>query len=407
MLTKFKFFVINHMSISLFKKMKNEEVTLVSTEKILERIARHVGVGEILEKLASLPSKDLQSLLLYVYERKARDYSILDVVNQYSQNRFVTPSAISQKDLILFDYLAYSVLPADFVGVELSPVAPFCTNRVLTATDQKKVMTTVRNVEVVADPTTVLALECARQRSELLRSGLRQNETIKLATSQRNVRLQNFEEIPGFTAHFGIFALTTAGRSIREEMSFERINLAKHVSFHLSLLELLNRHGFQFDKITVSFSDIRITESLIKQFGLDRKRLGRETQNPDFDFLKESGIPLSSFPSDLGSLREDRMRSLKIWYFIEALSRIEERVVLDLRERFPGVRFLYDLQRLAGIGYYTNFCFRITATNLNDARYPLVDGGFTDWTQKLLQSRKERLLISGIGSELLCQHFRT
>jgi len=28
-----------------------------------------------------------------------------------------------------------------------------------------------------------------------------------------------------------------------------------------------------------------------------------------------------------------------------------------------------------------------------------VDGGFTDWTQQLLSNRKERLLISGMGSE--------
>ena len=32
----------------------------------------------------------------------------------------------------------------------------------------------------------------------------------------------------------------------------------------------------------------------------------------------------------------------------------------------------------------------------------LVDGGFVDWTQRLLSDRKERLLISGIGTERLC-----
>ena len=34
-----------------------------------------------------------------------------------------------------------------------------------------------------------------------------------------------------------------------------------------------------------------------------------------------------------------------------------------------------------------------------DTDYFLVDGGFTDWTQQLLSNRKERLLISGMGSE--------
>ncbi|MFQ5398910.1 MAG: hypothetical protein ACE5E7_04850 [Anaerolineae bacterium] len=35
----------------------------------------------------------------------------------------------------------------------------------------------------------------------------------------------------------------------------------------------------------------------------------------------------------------------------------------------------------------------------------MVDGGFTDWTQQLLSSHKERLLASGIGSEKVCSVF--
>jgi hypothetical protein len=35
----------------------------------------------------------------------------------------------------------------------------------------------------------------------------------------------------------------------------------------------------------------------------------------------------------------------------------------------------------------------------------LVDGGFTNWTQQLLSNQKERLLISGIGTERLCSVF--
>jgi hypothetical protein len=35
----------------------------------------------------------------------------------------------------------------------------------------------------------------------------------------------------------------------------------------------------------------------------------------------------------------------------------------------------------------------------------LIDGGFTTWTQLLLSNRKERLLISGLGTERLCSQF--
>jgi hypothetical protein len=34
-----------------------------------------------------------------------------------------------------------------------------------------------------------------------------------------------------------------------------------------------------------------------------------------------------------------------------------------------------------------------------------VDGGAMDWTQRLLSNAKERLVISGIGSERLCSAF--
>jgi hypothetical protein len=36
----------------------------------------------------------------------------------------------------------------------------------------------------------------------------------------------------------------------------------------------------------------------------------------------------------------------------------------------------------------------------------LVDGGFTDWTRRLLSNAKERLLVSGMGIELIPKRFR-
>jgi len=53
-----------------------------------------------------------------------------------------------------------------------------------------------------------------------------------------------------------------------------------------------------------------------------------------------------------------------------------------------------DVSRKDGRSYYVGLCFTISAGGVE-----LVDGGFTDWTQRLLGDRKERLLISGLGSE--------
>lgn len=46
-------------------------------------------------------------------------------------------------------------------------------------------------------------------------------------------------------------------------------------------------------------------------------------------------------------------------------------------------------------------CFHIHATGGASEAVQLVDGGFTGWSAALLSDRKERLLISGIGTERL------
>ena len=64
-----------------------------------------------------------------------------------------------------------------------------------------------------------------------------------------------------------------------------------------------------------------------------------------------------------------------------------------------------DALRTGGRGYYFDLCFHIHATHPSGRRLELVDGGSVDWTQRLLSNAKERLVISGIGSERLCSEF--
>ncbi len=84
------------------------------------------------------------------------------------------------------------------------------------------------------------------------------------------------------------------------------------------------------------------------------------------------------------------------------LTAIDEQVLAPLAAAFPTARFQLDLGRLEGIGYYTGPCARISACDSGGTRLPLVDGGYTDWTQRLLGDRRERFLITGIGSDLVC-----
>jgi hypothetical protein len=57
-------------------------------------------------------------------------------------------------------------------------------------------------------------------------------------------------------------------------------------------------------------------------------------------------------------------------------------------------------ERADGRGYYSGLCFKLFGTWDGDA-IELGDGGLVDWTQRLLQSRKERLMISGLSIERL------
>lgn len=319
-------------------------------------------------------------------------------------NRFVFPASISQRSLVRFDYLAYDVLPNDFEGIELSPVAPLGVNSVLADTDQKNVMAAIRNVEVAADPTTLLAIECAKRRQELLNLGLGVETDVKVATSLRTLRTQDFADIPGFKPHFKIFALATGWEDELGPL-VEIETIAEHVEFYLELLERLPEYGYWFGDVTVYLSDIRITEALIKQCNLDRKKLGRETQNSGFDPFEEAGVNLPTNVLGLDGITIEQAGSSRISNCLRVLENLGGQVISRLALVHRDTKFLYDLKRLAGIGYYRDFCFKITATNREGQTFPLVDGGTTHWTSLLLHSKKERMVASGIGTEIVCQNF--
>ena len=81
---------------------------------------------------------------------------------------------------------------------------PLGTSSSLGGISQDWVVTTVRGGEIVSDPTSVLALECA------LRRRRDRTRPVRLSTTHRVLRAQVFE--PPFTQHFGMLALCAADR---------------------------------------------------------------------------------------------------------------------------------------------------------------------------------------------------
>jgi hypothetical protein len=268
-----------------------------------DRIAKELGVPDVVERLAALPPTDLQSLMLEVYAKLSAKQTPARVLEQHKTNRFVRPADKDPRRFTELDARAWSLLPKGFEPLELSPLAPLGACAALGTVSQNKVVATSRNTEVLSDGTNVLALECAVRR----RAG---EALVQLAASHRNVRAQAPAE-KHHRAHFRLLNLVSAGRG----NDFDLPQLDAHLAFHRRFLE-------PFGKVTIKLTDL----------------------------------------------------GAKLWV--------------------PGT--VPYPERPSGHGYYVRACFKIYLDDLE-----VGDGGFTDWTARLLSDTKERTLISAVATEHL------
>ena len=313
-------------------------------DKIVERIEREAGVPGLVSILAEhLSPTDLQSILLEVYRLRSSRIQPSTVLSDFESNRFVQPSAVSPTSLLRWEQIAFSHLPQEFQPIALSPVCPLGTNSVVAPVDQNWAVTTARNTEVVSDSTNVLALECSVRRRELLRVHPKSSDPVHLAASHRLLRAQRYES-PELVAHFSSFALCSAGTD-EGNLQFELSALGLHTRFYLRSL---------------------------------RAFLG-------------PGVPLHLSVTDLNSNTRVEL--------------VETQLLSAIRSEFEYVDCVFDEHRTTGRGYYVDLCFHIHATAASGQRLELVDGGSVDWTRQFLSNAKERLVISGIGSERVCAEF--
>lgn len=308
--------------------------------KLLTRILNKLGFPGVLEGMVERISfSDLQSLLLEVFRRKTKKLDRAALFRQYRSNRFVQPSLIDPVKARKFDLLAFAILPADYETIELSPVSPLGSCSLLAPVDQNNVLTTIRNTEVNADPTNLLALESARRRELLLRQDKKDNTRIRLAATQRLVRTQTFDEAAA-VPHFTVLSLCAAGRD-EGAYIFEQDSLNEQLTYYLELLR------------------------------------------------KAAALQLEA-----GSIR------IVLYSWEKGLEQAVRKMTAGLQKKHPTVNFQIDTAP-PDISYYSGLRYNIYATNKQGEEYFLCDGGFTDWTQQLLNNRKERYLISGFGIERL------
>lgn len=364
---------------------------------ILRRIAQTLGGEGIIEALVRLPPRDLKSLLLHVFDRRAENLTPLDLLVQFERTPAFAPSFAEPRVSTTFQQAAFAAA-GEFEAIELSPICPLGATHVLAGIHQNNVLSASRGGEVLADPTPVLALECARRRRPIPDRA----RPIRLCTSQRLMRMQPVP-IPGLLPHFRLFALVTAGR--RAE-AFEAEELRQHLEVYLRLFRLLGTQGFRLADVVVDVSDTEAVEQRLASADVDMEEVRRSVRTHHFadpdELIRQRGLsPLRGHVAEvlpaLGAFPP---------HLVERLQELQARVVDPLAIAFPEARVRLDLSRLEGLGYYLGPCVRIGARDPSGAVFPLVDGGFTRWTQRLLSDRNERFLSTGIGSDLVCARFR-
>ena len=309
---------------------------------IAGRIARELGAPDLVDKLTALPANELTSLLLEVMRGRKRTPK--DLVEQYARDKAVRPTADDPRLLVGVEAHAFAAAAA-FSPVTLSPVAPLGLNVVLGDIDQNSTLAAVRNCEVLADPTTVLALETARESAS---AGRPSDGVVRKCAAARMLRMQPFDH-PAFSPHFAIFAMTSGGRA-RADHGFEVEALVDHLGAHLELYWRLANVGYRL-------ADLRV---------------------------------------EIADTAGDQAR----------LAAAEERVFPSLRARFPEVGYALDRARTHAMRYYRGLCLHVTARDPSGEVQQLSDGGATDWLARLTANGKLRFFVSGLGSELLLRRFR-
>ena len=307
---------------------------------ITDRVERELGVPGIASLLAErLEPTDLQSLMLDVYRRLAKRRPLASMLAEYQKNRFVHPSTFSPVELLEWERVAFSVLAKEFDTVDLSPVCPLGASAAMGGLAQDRAVTTIRNTEVVSDSTNVLALEAAVRRRARKRDATA-DAVVHLAASHRLLRAQHYDN-PKLSAHFKVFSLCSAGRD-PGSFGFETTALRIHISTYLAAVRAFLGPSIRLQVLLTI---------------LDTSPLLAEAADGLLEHLRRSS---------------------------------------------PDVDAKLEPTRTAGRGYYRTLCFWIYGSVGAQERVQLADGGCVDWTQRLLSDAKERLVISGIGSDRVC-----
>ena len=305
---------------------------------IARKIAERIGRPDLIETLATeLTSSELTSLLLDVLNRKTRQMSAADLLRVYQQNRFVKPADINVVGLRALENQVLAIF--DAFGFQVVELSP------VAPLGSCSVVATADQNKVLSATRQTEVVADATNALALHIADLKRNrqsrfvsERLRFSTIHRHIRTPPVPNLPGMRPHFKIACFTTAGRDTGN-YQFEKEALTEQIAM-----------------MTAFFRDTLHIGSL------------------EFRLYPRNGYPDPvAFVHNLAD------------YLRQQPNTIPVEVIADAR---------------SDNNYYKGLQYKMVITN-DGQPIDIGDGGFVDWTQQLLQNRKERLLISGIGIELL------
>ncbi|MFC4811485.1 hypothetical protein [Paenibacillus sp. GCM10023250] len=304
----------------------------------LESIPGRPNRADVIRLLAEdLSGSELNTLLLEVFRARTAASSAADLLRRYRENRFVQPAAA--------DPIALRRLELALLSIAVRHgAAPVQLSPVAPLGTASVIAEVDQNNVVSALRGTEVVSDAtnllALHACELIRArgaSRRKEERLRLCTTHRHVRAQFWGNAPGMLPHFHLFGQVTAGRDTGS-YGFEKPAFWEHIALYRAIF--------------------------------------RERFDADIEVILSARGGYSD------------AEGLLAWIVAEGEARGAGGIRLTIGAAKPDHR------------YYAGLQFTIKTT-IAGKELTIGDGGFVDWTQRLLGNKKERLLISAIGLERL------
>jgi hypothetical protein len=372
------------------------------------RIAGHVAArvaaahpGRTVDQLLAddLAGNELTTVLLHGLRQRALRRTFADVRDQSARIAMSHAAAIDARRMHAFDGALFAAA-AGFDAVEMAPVNALGASA-CAGVDPNHVLTASRHVEIAADPTTGLALLASQRRQR------GDQHRLRLCASQRVLRLQPLDN-PAFSPHFRLAALVSAERSTRagDDDGCERRLLGEQLAVWAALVAALPAAGFRVAGLRVVLSDTRVVRAALAGRGLDADALSRRAAahrpGSTEQILDEVGADLPRAATEADAAAAALALPAPVQALVAATMR---EVTVPLRASWPAVDVGFDFARLQGLGYYQGPFIQLHLRRDDGLELAMGDGGALPWLGALCSDRRERMVSTGIGAELLIKLF--